>query len=69
MVLFLIIPLALVAVTIAVLPVLAMTVAECRADVRSTRAEPGRVPLGPGGHVPVRLPRESARDNWLDQAA
>jgi hypothetical protein len=57
MVLFLIIPLALVAV------------AECRADARSTRAEPGYVPLGPGGHVPVRLPLEAARDTRLDRAA
>ncbi len=69
MVLFLIIPLALVAITIAVAPVLAMTVSECRAEARSTRAEPGGVPLGPGGHVPVRLPRQASSDTRVDRAA
>jgi len=55
MLLFLIIPLALVAVTIAIAPVLALTVLhdrEVRAE-RATPADPVRLPWGMGGTAAV----------------
>jgi hypothetical protein len=56
MLLFLMIPLTLVAFTIAIGPVLAMTV------VRSGRPadDPGRIPWDLGGPQPVDLPDEAA---------
>jgi len=44
MVLFLIIPLALVAMTIAIAPVLALTVVDCRAETRTSSPNSDRMP-------------------------
>jgi hypothetical protein len=64
MVFFLIIPLALLAITIAIAPVLAMTIVECRSEaghdvrpqVRTDRSEYSRIQLEFAGLHPVGYP-------------
>jgi len=64
MVWFLMIPLALVAITIAIAPVLAMTVVECRKEaadaVRRGPTVPGRIPWNLGGVQPIALHDDAA---------